>query len=176
MIHTFAMIGLVLSVALFVYIATKPDMFRIRRAEDIKASPDRIFALINDFHNWNAWSPYEKTDAEMKRKLSGKSRGKGAVYEWASNNNKSFTGRMEIIESSPSSKIAIRLDLAEPLKIRSIVEFTLEANDDATRVVWDMHGFIPYLGKMIGLFCGRDNKVGKDFEEGLINLKSIAER
>jgi hypothetical protein len=176
MTYIFVIIGFVPLIALFIYASTKTDMFRVWRDANIKASPDRIFSLINDFRNWDAWSPYENIDPEMKRKISGKSRGKGAVYEWASNNHKTGTGRMEIIESSPSSKIAIQLDLDEPLKIRSIVEFRLEANDDATRVVWDMHGIVPYLGKIIGIFCKRDNTVGRDFEEGLVNLKTIAER
>jgi len=168
-------IGLVLLAALFIYVTTRPDMFRIWRAADIKAPPDRIFALINDFHNWDVWSPYKKVDPAMPRKLSRQSRGKGAVYEWAGN-NKAGTGRMEIIESSPPSKIAIRLDLAEPLEVRSIVEFTIEAKDDTTQVTWDMHGVNTYIGKVIGIFCNRDDKVGKDFEQGLINLKTIAER
>ncbi len=112
----------------------------------------------------------------MKRNLSGKPRGKGAVYEWESNSSKAGTGRMEIIESSPPSKAVIQLDLAEPFEIRSIVEFTLETKDDATQVTCDMHGINPYIRKVMGIFYDRDNMVGKDFEEGLANLKTIAER
>ncbi|MGZ4968957.1 MAG: SRPBCC family protein [Methylobacter sp.] len=175
MTNILVIIGLVLLAALFIYVTTRPDMFRIWRAASIKAPPDRIFALINDFHNWDAWSPYEKADPAIQRKLSGTSRGKGAIYEWASY-NKAGTGRMEIIQSSPPSKITIQLDLAEPLEVRSIVEFTLEAKNDTTQVTWDMHGINTYIGKVIGIFYNRDNKVGKDFEQGLINLKTIAER
>ncbi len=176
MTEAIVIIVVVLFAALLIYAATRPDLFRVWRAANIKAPPDRIFSLINDFHNWDAWSPYEKMDPAMKRNLSGTSRGKGAVYEWESNNSKAGIGRMEIVESSPPSRIAIQLDLTKPFEGHNIVEFTLEANGDETNVIWDMHGTDPYIGKIMGIFCNRDSMVGKDFEEGLVNLKAIAER
>ncbi|MGZ4980425.1 MAG: SRPBCC family protein [Methylobacter sp.] len=169
-------IATVLFVALVFYVATKPDIFRVRRAASIKASPERIFALISDFHNWIAWSPYEKIDPEMKRNLSGKPRGKGAVYEWESTDSHAGTGRMEIIESSPPSRIAIELDLIKPIESRCTLEFILETKDDETDVTWVMHGTNPYIGKIMKIFYNWDSMVGKDFEEGLANIKAIAER
>lgn len=176
MVKEIIIIAAVLFAALLFYVATKPDIFRICRVAGIKASPDRIFALINDFHNWDAWSPYEKMDPEMKRNLSGKSRGQGAVYEWESTDSKAGIGRMEIIESSPPSKIVIELDLIKPIESHGIVEFILETKGDKTDVTWAMHGTNPYIGKIMEIFYDRDSMVGKDFEEGLANLKAIAER
>lgn len=169
-------IAIVLFAALLLYIVTKPDTFRICRAVRIKASPERIFALINDFHNWDAWSPYEKLDPDMKRNFSGKPRGKDAVYEWESSDSKVGTGRMEIIESLPSTRITIELDLAEPVESRCRLEFTLETQGDGTDVTWVMHGTNSFYGKFMEIFYDRDSMVGIDFEEGLANLKAIAER
>ncbi|MGZ5030954.1 MAG: SRPBCC family protein [Methylobacter sp.] len=169
-------IAIILLAALLLYIFTKPDTFRICRAVRIKASPDRIFALINDFQNWDAWSPYEKTDSEMKRNFSGKPRGEGAVYEWESTDSRAGTGRMEIIESLPSTKITIELDLAEPIESHCLLEFILEAQGDGTDISWTMHGTNSYFGKIMEIFYDRDSMLGKDFEEGLANLKTIAER
>jgi uncharacterized protein YndB with AHSA1/START domain len=176
MVKEIIIIAAVLFAALLFFAATKPDVFRIYRTVSIKASPDRIFALINDFHNWEAWSPYEKMDPEMKRILSGTPRGKGAVYEWESTDGKAGTGRMEIIESSPPSKIAIQLDLVKPFESLCTLEFILGANGDETEVTWVMHGANPYIGKIMEIFYDRESMVGKDFEEGLANLKTIAER
>jgi len=176
MTKTIIIIAIVLFVALLLYIATKPDTFRICRAVRIKASPDRIFALINDFHNWDVWSPYEKIDSEMKRNFSGKPRGEGAVYEWESTDSRAGIGRMEIIESLPSTKIAIELDLAEPIESHCFLEFILESQDNGTDISWTMHGTNSYVGKIMEIFYDRDSMVGKDFEEGLANLKTIAER
>lgn len=176
MTQTIIIMTAVLLATLLIYAATKPNIFRIGRSTSIKASPDRIFALITDFHNWGAWSPYEKMDPAMKRNLSGKPRGKGAVYEWESNSSKAGIGRLEIIETATPSKAVIQLDLAEPFEIRSIVEFTLESKDDATQVTCDMRGINPYTRKVMGIFYDRDSVVAKEFEEGLANLKTIAER
>ena len=67
-------IGAVLGLA-----TTKPDTFRVERATTIQAPPDKVFPLINDFHNWAGWSPWEKMDPGMKRTHSGAQSGKGAV-------------------------------------------------------------------------------------------------
>lgn len=176
MFNTFAITGLILLGALLVYAWTQPDRFHILRRTSIKAPPRRIFALISDFHNWDAWSPYEHIDPAMKRAFSGPARGKGAVYEWESSSNRAGTGRLEIIDSSPPFKIVIQLDLAKPFEISSIVEFILETQDDETQVTWNMHGSNPFIGKMMGILYDRNGKVGQDFEEGLANLKAIAER
>jgi hypothetical protein len=90
---------LVVSLAgILVFAAFKPDTFRVQRATSVKASPDKIFPLIADFHRWGAWSPYEKLDPAMKRTFSGAANGKGAVYEWDSD-GKAGKGRMEITDA-----------------------------------------------------------------------------
>ena len=42
--------------------ATQPATFRVQRATRIQAPPEKIYPLIDDFHNWSYWSPYEKLD------------------------------------------------------------------------------------------------------------------
>ncbi|HZB36572.1 MAG TPA: SRPBCC family protein, partial [Beijerinckiaceae bacterium] len=98
-----AVIALILLVAIVVVLvlaARKPAGFRIERATSIKAPPDKIFALINDFRNWRAWSPWERMDPNLRRSYSGAERGEGAVYEWEGN-SKVGKGRMEIVEAPP---------------------------------------------------------------------------
>jgi uncharacterized protein YndB with AHSA1/START domain len=142
--------------------ATKPDNFRVQRATAIKAPPEKIFPLIDDFHAWEAWSPYEKKDPNMKRTLSGAATGKGAIYEWDGDGNVG-AGRMEITESSPSSKVALNLDMTKPLTAHNVVEFTLEPEGDATTVTWSMKGEAPYFAKIIHVFFDMDSMVGADF-------------
>ena len=92
-----------LVVALLVYAATKPDTFRVQRSASINAPPEKIFALIEDYHRWPAWSPYEKLDPTMQRTYSGAAHGAGAVYEWEGN-KKAGQGRMEITNVTPPSR------------------------------------------------------------------------
>jgi uncharacterized protein YndB with AHSA1/START domain len=164
----------VLVAAILVLASTKPDAFRVQRATSIAAPPEKIFALINDLRSWRAWSPYEKKDAAMKRTLSGATEGKGAAYEWEGNKDVG-KGRMEITEASPSSKVTLKLDFVKPFEGHNIVEFTLEPNGDSTHVTWAIHGPSPYTAKVMGIFINMDSMIGKDFEAGLANLKTVAE-
>ena len=78
---TAIVIVLIILLAILGLAAMRPNIFSVRRSTSIKAKPESIFGLINDFRNWGSWSPYEKLDPTMRRKLSGAGSGKGAVYE-----------------------------------------------------------------------------------------------
>ena len=110
----------------------------------------------------------------MKRTYSGAPSGKGAVYEWAGNSNVG-SGRMEILESDPS-KVSIKLDFISPFEGHNIAAFTMRPSGDATNVTWTMDGPNAYLGKVIGVFMNMDRMIGSDFESGLAQLKTVAEK
>jgi uncharacterized protein YndB with AHSA1/START domain len=175
MLKTIAIAALALLAALLLFAATRPDSFRVQRTTSIKAPPEKIFAYINDLHRWAAWSPYEHKDPAMQRTLSGAASGRGAVYEW-NGNREVGQGRMEITASSPPSRVTIQLDFIKPFEGHNVAEFTLRPQGDATTVTWALHGPSPYLTKLMGLFFSMDTMIGKDFEAGLANLKSVAEQ
>src|SRR5689334_7751169 len=155
--------------------ATRPDTFRVERSASISAPPDKIYPLINDFHAWQAWSPWEKMDPAMKRTFGDNTVGKGATYTWEGN-SKVGQGSMQITESAAPSKVTIDLHFIKPMEGRDVAEFTLTPNGNATTVSWAMHGPNPFIAKVIGLFCNMDRMIGKDFETGLGNLKALAEK
>lgn len=175
MLKKIAIIVVVLIAAILIFAATRPDDFRVQRAASIKAPPEKVFALINDFNRWDAWSPWEKKDPAMKRTFGAATSGKGAKYAWEGNKDVG-KGSMEIAESSPSSKVTIKLDFIEPFEGHNIVDFTLEPKGDSTNVTWSMHGPMPFISKVISVFCNMDSMIGKDFEAGLSNLKAAAEK
>ena len=178
MIEIIATIAVVLAIAIAIVLilaATKPNNFSIERATTIKAPPERIFPLINDFHQWGTWSPWENKDPAMKRTFDGAASGKGAVYAWDGNKNVG-SGRMEIIEASTPSKIVIKLDFLKPFEAHNTAEFTMLPQGDATNVSWLMHGPAPFMSKMMQVFINLDHMIGKDFEIGLANLKRLTEK
>jgi len=154
--------------------STRPDALHVERAADVKAPPEKIFPLINDFHSWGSWSPYEKKDPGMKRTYSGATAGKGAIYEWDGNSDVG-QGRMEILDSTPS-QIRIKLDFMKPLEGHDIATFTMKPDGNATKVTWAMDGPTPFLGKLIGVFMNMDTMIGTDFDAGLANLKTLTEQ
>jgi uncharacterized protein YndB with AHSA1/START domain len=170
-----AALVVVAAAGILIFAATRPNTFRIERSIAIKAPPEKIFAILNDFHNWTAWSPYEKLDAAMQRSLTGPTAGKGAVYAWDSD-GKPGKGRMEILESAPSSRLLIQLDFFKPFEAHNMAEFTLAPVDGMTRVTWAMYGPNLFISKVMGIFVNIDKMVGKDFEVGLANLQTLAEQ
>ena len=174
MLKTIAIIVVVLIAAILGYAMTMPDSFRVQRTTSIKAPPEKIFSIINDFHRWGSWSPWDKMDPEMKRTYSGAASGKGAAYAWQGN-SKVGEGRMEIADTSPS-KVTIKLDFMKPFEAHNTVEFTLEPKGDSTNVTWAMYGPSEFITKVMGVFVSMDKMVGKDFETGLANLKAVAEK
>jgi hypothetical protein len=175
MLKTILIVVVVLVAVVLIYAATKPDQFRIQRTASISAPAEKIFPLINDFHTWSVWSPWEKLDLAMKKTHSGAPQGKGAVLEWDGNKDVG-TGRMEVLESIPSSKILIKLDFLKPFEAHNQAEFTLAPNTASTQVTWAMYGPQPYIVKVMSLFCSMDKMVGGQFEKGLADLKALAEK
>jgi uncharacterized protein YndB with AHSA1/START domain len=165
----------VLIAAVLVFAATKPDNFRVQRAASIKAPPEKIFAVLSDFHAWQAWSPWERMDPSMKRSFSGAEKGKGAVYAWEGN-GKVGQGSMEITEATAPSRVVMDLDFVRPFAAHNKVDFSLVPRGDATQVTWTMNGPVPYMAKIVHVFVNMDRMVGGQFESGLANLKAITEK
>ena len=165
----------VLVTGLLIYAATKPDAMRVQRTAGIKVPAEKIFALINDFNNWRAWSPYEAKDPAMQREITGAASGKGAIYAWEGNNQVG-KGRMEILESTGPSKIIIGLEFFRPMENTGTATFTLTPQGDGTEVTWTMDSPAPYTSKVMGIVFNLDKMIGGDFEVGLANLKSLAEK
>lgn len=164
----------VLAVAgLLVAAALRPPTFRVERSVLVNAPPEAVLAQISDFKAWRAWSPYEALDADMQRTYGGADRGVGATYAWVG--KKAGAGRMRVV-STTNREVAIALDFDKPFKASNTAAFTAEPVGDATRVTWAMSGPAPYVSRLMGLVFNMDRMIGRDFETGLSNLKSVAER
>ena len=162
-------------VIILILASTKPSTFRVERSITINASPEKVAALINDFHNWNAWSPWAKLDPDMKTTYFGPASGPGSVYEWEGN-SKVGKGRMEILSTDPA-KTSIKLDFLKPFEGHNTADFLLQPEGPGTRVTWVMYGPMKFFpGKIMSVFTTMDNVIGTDFEKGLASLKSLAEK
>lgn len=147
--------------------------FRISRATTIAADPALVHRLVNDFHEWRAWSPWEEVDPSMQRTYSGADAGVGAHYAW-SGNRKAGEGSMAITASTPD-QIDLTLTFLKPWKATNEVTFILTPVSGSTDVVWAMTGEHARLMAILGKVISLDKLVGKDFEKGLAQLKAAAE-
>ena len=172
---TFVLAIIVLGIiGVLVFAASKPDVFRLQRSIAIDAMPERIFPLLNDLRAHESWNPFDKPDPDTRRIHTGAAQGVGAVYEW-NGKGQAGTGRLCILESDPSSRIGMRLDMLKPIRASNQVTFTLMPADAATLLTWSMQGPMPYPAKVMHALFNMDRMAGKQFETGLANLKGIAE-
>ena len=173
------MIFLVVAVAVVAVVLgiakARPERIHLRRSVLIAAAPEKIFGLIDDFHNWKAWAPGDKDDPSIERTYDGPASGAGAISDWRGAGS-TGAGRMSITESEPNRKVVVTVDFARPFVAHNLNTFTLEPAGEATRVTWSFDGSNVYMMKVMSVFVNMDKFMGKHFEEGLQNLKAAAEK
>lgn len=161
--------------ALLVYAATRPNTLYFEHSIVIAAPPAKVFPLVNDFHHWDEWQPLTRDDPAATRTYSGAPSGVGAVFQWSGKGN-TGSGRIEITQSVPDSRIAFHTDFDRPFKVHNENQFTFEPAGNGTRVTWTMQGSNLYIMKVMGVFLNMNRVIGKHFDESLRNLKASAEK
>ncbi|WP_367870927.1 SRPBCC family protein [Luteolibacter sp. Populi] len=155
-------------------IAMQPPDFKVERSATVSAPPATVFGQVNDFHKWEAWSPWEKLDPALKRTFEGPESGVGAKYGWVGN-SKVGEGKMTIEDSRPAELVKIKLEFIKPMAATSDTVFTFTPEGPGTKVTWTMSGKNNFMAKAFGLFMNMDKMVGGDFEKGLAQMKAVAE-
>jgi len=166
--------GALVVVVLALIVAMQPSEFRIERSAVIAAPAPAVFAQVDDFHNWEAWSPWAKLDPAAKNSFEGAPAGKGASFSWAGN-QKVGEGRMTITESRPNELIRIKLEFLKPFDATNTAEFTFRPEGERTAVTWSMYGHNNFISRAVFLFVNMDKALGGEFEKGLASMKSAAE-
>src|SRR5947209_19365442 len=105
MILVYILSALAIVIVVFaIIVAMRPAEFRVTRSTVMAAPPAAVFAQVNDFRKWEAWSPWAKLDPTMKQTYEGAASGTGAIYNWNGNRNVG-EGRMTVVERRPSDLI-----------------------------------------------------------------------
>jgi uncharacterized protein YndB with AHSA1/START domain len=159
---------------ILVLAAIKPNELHVERSVKIKASPEKIFHLIDDLQEWETWTPYDR-DPGMREAYSGPTRGVGARYAWEGNREVG-QGSIRITKSEPHAKIALDMDMVKPFRSHNKMVFSLHAFRDGTQVTWAWDNNTSYAGKVMRVLMNLDKKIDSDFELGLTRLKNVAER
>jgi len=116
---------------LVIVVAVQPSDFRITRSAAIPVPTSAVFAQVNDFHKWQAWSPWARLDPAAKNTFEGASSGEGAIFQWAGNKEVG-EGRMTLMESHPNELIRIKLEFLKPFQATNTAEFTFKPEGDQT--------------------------------------------
>src|SRR5215212_4114534 len=118
------LLGLVAIIAIILIVAAfQSDDLNVSRSAAMIAPPEAVFKVVNDFRQWDAWSPWSKLDPAMKKSLEGPAEGVGAVYRW-SGNSEVGEGKTTLVESKPSEKVGMKLEMVRPMASTTDVQFT----------------------------------------------------
>jgi len=156
-------------------VAVQPNEFRIARKATIDAPPEAVFAHVNDFHRWSAWSPWIKLDPNAKNSFGGPDTGEGATFSW-DGNSEVGAGKMTIIDSDPHSRIQIKLEFTRPMEDESLAQFDFKPAKGGTEVEWSMSGKHNFVSKAMCLVMDLDAMIGSKFDEGLASMKKQVEQ
>jgi hypothetical protein len=156
-------------------VASRPSNFRVERSITIAAPVDLPFGIVNDFHKWHFWSPWEALDPNMKKTFDGPFAGPGAIYAW-SGNEAAGEGKMTILESKPYESIHIELEFLKPWPGKSLTLVTYQPVPEGIQMTWAMEGQNDFMGKAMSMFVDMDSMLGKDFEKGLATIKTLTEQ
>ena len=169
-------IGLALALVLFAVLglaALQPDRIQVSRSVRIAAPPEQVYPLIADLHGFNRWNPWAKMDPAIALEYRGPESGVGAVSAWTS--DEVGSGSMTITEAREPEWIAIRLDFLEPFEATNGASFSLTRDGDGTLVLWEMQGRASFVQRVVGLFVDVEAMMGDTFDDGLAELRRIAE-
>lgn len=168
----YVIVALVLLISILV--AFKPQEFRVSRSIEIDSAPASVFAVVNDLKRWQAWSPWAKLDPNAKETYEGSGQGVGSSFAW-DGDRKVGSGKMTIRESQLNQRIGMQLEFIRPFACKNDVEFVLQPVSHGTRLTWTMVGPNSLFAKIMSLCINMEKMVGKDFEQGLKNLKNLVE-
>ena len=166
--------GLVLLIVILAIIA--PKTYDVSRSIVIDTPKSEVFTVLRSLKEQDSWSPWGKKDPNMKKEYRGTDGEIGSVSYW-SGNKEVGEGEQEITKIIDGERIEGELRFLKPWKSESDCYFeTKEVNEGKTEVVWGFSGKNKFPFSIFMLFMNMDKAVGKDFEEGLANLKAKMEQ
>lgn len=169
---TLAVVGMIALAALAVGFFL-PARYEVSRSITINAPAERVYDDIADPRIWKQWSVWMKRDPQMDVSYAGPPFGQGAKWSWKSRSEGS--GSMELTRVEPNRRIEYSLFFPD-FNMRSGGEFRLEPEGTGTRVTWINRGDVGSNPLKHFLAVSMDRLVGPDFEAGLANLKTLAEK
>lgn len=167
------LIGVLSVVALFLVIALfLPSTYHVERSVVIQEPVDKVYAHVGNLNHWADWNPWTKMDPTAKNTVTGSGYEIGSVWAW--NGEEVGVGSLTIQELEPNKFMQSRLAFQEPQMFESNDIWKFEPVEEGTQVTWINEGELGYpIDRVFGLFI--DGMLGKDFEQGLANLKHVSE-
>ncbi len=161
---------LVIFGAYCIWMATLPSTYKVERSAVIDAPPSQVYAVVSDFKSWGDWDPWNRKDTTIKHEFGDHTQGVGAMYSWTSEN--SGSGTQEIVAAEENKSMETKLVFEGMGDSQTHWTFE-EVPENKTKVTWDLTGEVGFFSRWQTVMM--DQFVGKDYEDGLDNLKEKVE-
>ncbi len=157
-----------------IVVALQPSEFQVERTATVAAQPAAVFNQVNDFHKWDAWSPWANLDPSAKIAFEGPASGAGTVMTW-DGNSKVGQGKMTLTESQPNDLVKVKVDFVKPLEGSNELTFAIKPDGDKTAVSWTVAGHQSFIAKAFCLVMNGKKMMADAMDQGLANMKSVVE-
>lgn len=166
---------LILVVVLFlIYVQSRPNDFRYERSRVIKASPEKVFEQVNEFRNWEKWSPWLEMEPTARLTYGEKTAGEGGYYRW--DGQKTGAGSCTILRSAPDEAVDVALEFEKPMKSSARADFMLAPEQaGCTKLTWTMSGTNNFMAKLFGVLMNSEKMIGTSFDRGLERIAQLVE-
>lgn len=146
--------------------------YHVERSIEIDAPKAIVYDQVRFFKNIPNWSPWLYLDPNVKTSVEGTDGEVGAVYRWEG--NKKIGKGSQTIKAINPNRVDIDIQFGDFSAAPAY--FVLEDNDGSTRVTWAMDMHVPFPWNAFAMLTDMNNGfVGKDFGNGLANLKKYCE-
>ena len=163
-------------VALIIVLALlAPKTYHVSRRIVIHKPLPEVYNFLKYIKNQDHWSPWKKKDPNMKQETAGVDGEIGFITKWEGNKDVGM-GEQELTRLVENDIVESQLRFFKPWKSQSDAYIKVnKVSDDSTEVVWGFSGVNQMPSNILFLFFDMDKGVGKDFEEGLQQLKQLLE-
>jgi hypothetical protein len=160
-------------VLFLIYVQSRPNDFRYERSRLIKSSPEKVFEQVNEFRNWEKWSPWIEMEPTAVLTYGEKTEGEGGFYRW--DGKKTGSGCCTILRSAPHLAVNVALEFEKPMKSSARADFKLVPEGAGTRVSWIMSGTNNFIAKFFGVLFNSEKMISQSFDRGLEKIAQLVE-
>ena len=163
-------------IAIFILAASlMPKDYAVEREIIIDKPKAEVFAYLKPLKNQDNWSVWMAKDPNVKKTFKGTDETVGFTSRW-DGNEEVGSGEQEIKKILEGERIDTELRFIKPFEsINDAYMITEAVGPEQTRVKWGFTGAMPIPMNVFLPFMVMEDSVGKDFSDGLKNLKKILE-
>ena len=141
-------------------------LVKIKKTKHINAPIEKVYDIVSDLSQWQAWSPWLMMDPDTHVDVKNKK-----DYSWEG--VRTGTGNMQITQEVQNESVDYNLNFLKPWKSKAKVRMEVKSNDGGTDVSWHMDSTLPWF--MFWMKKTMETYIGMDYDRGLNLLKDYAE-